>query len=72
MEVMTIASRIAQARQQLKMTQQQLAERLCVTNKAVSKWERGACVPDVSLLVPLCRILGMSVQEASGQPNWGL
>ena len=63
MEVMTIASRIAQARQQLKMTQQQLAERLCVTNKAVSKWERGACVPDVSLLVPLCRILGMSVQE---------
>jgi len=62
-EMQTIAARIVEARKRLKLTQQQLADRLCVTNKAVSKWERGVTVPDIALLVPLCRILGISVQQ---------
>ena len=40
------------------MTQRELAERLCVTDKAVSKWERGLGYPDVSLLAKLSQILG--------------
>ncbi len=45
------------------MTQQQLADKLFVSNKAVSKWERGINLPDVSLLIPLSEILGVSVTE---------
>lgn len=40
------------------MTQRQLAQALCVTDKAVSKWERGLGCPDVSLLAPLGQLLG--------------
>ncbi len=45
------------------MTQQDLADRLGVTNKAVSKWELGRSMPDVSLFEPLCRELGISIPE---------
>ena len=58
-----VSSKIIQARERLGLTQQQLAEKLCVTNKAVSKWECGVTLPDISLLVPLCRVLGLTVQE---------
>lgn len=58
-----VSNKIIQARERLGLTQQQLAEKLCVTNKAVSKWECGVTLPDISLLVPLCRVLGLTVQE---------
>ncbi|MDE6210712.1 MAG: helix-turn-helix domain-containing protein [Clostridia bacterium] len=45
------------------MTQAQLAELLGVTNKAVSKWETGEAMPETSLLLPLSRILGVTVDE---------
>lgn len=45
------------------MTQKQLAERLFVSDKAVSKWERGLSLPDVSLLMPLAEALGVTVTE---------
>ena len=45
------------------LTQKQLAEKLNVTNKAISKWERGLGAPDVSLLRQLSEILGISVNE---------
>ena len=45
------------------LTQVQLAERLGITDRAVSKWERGLCLPDASLMIPLCQILGISVNE---------
>ena len=45
------------------MTQRELAEHLHVTDRAVSKWERGLCAPDLSLLEPLADILGCSVPE---------
>ena len=48
-----VSNKIIQARERLGLTQQQLAEKLCVTNKAVSKWECGVTLPDISLLVPL-------------------
>lgn len=45
------------------LTQQELGERLFVSNKAVSKWERGQSLPDISLLGPLAEILDVSVLE---------
>ncbi len=54
---------IAQRRKELDLTQRQLAEALHVTDKAVSKWERGAGCPDISLLEPLAEALGLSVDQ---------
>ena len=54
---------IAARRQELGLTQKQLAERLNVSDRAVSKWERGAGFPDVSLLEPLADALDLSVLE---------
>ena len=41
------------------MTQKQLAEKLGKSDKSVSKWERGICLPDVSVYLELCEILGI-------------
>lgn len=54
---------IAEARKKLNMTQKDLAEQLSITDKAVSKWERGLCLPDISILLPLSQILGMNLYE---------
>lgn len=54
---------VAGRRTELGMTQMQLAEKLYVTNKAVSKWERGVSMPDVALLEPLAEALGVTVTE---------
>ena len=54
---------IAQQRRALELTQKDLAERLHVTDKAVSKWERGLSYPDVTLLEPLAEELGLEVGE---------
>lgn len=54
---------IAQTRHELNMTQKELASHLHVSDRAVSKWERGAGFPDVSLLEPLAAELGLSVSE---------
>lgn len=60
---------IHQLREKAKLTQAQLAEKLCVSDKAVSKWETGRGLPDISLLEPLAECLGISVPELlSGQP----
>lgn len=54
---------IAQRRKELNLTQRELAEKLHVTDKAVSKWERGAGCPDISLLEPLAEALELSVDQ---------
>lgn len=54
---------IAACRAEKGLTQQQLAEKLFVTDKAVSKWERGKSFPGVELLEPLGKELGLSVTE---------
>lgn len=52
-----------QLRKEKNLTQSELAERLGITNKAVSKWETGDAMPDTSQLLPLAEILGVSVDE---------
>lgn len=54
---------IAKCRKEKKLTQEQLAEELGITYKAVSKWECGKGLPDVSLYEPLCKILKISLNE---------
>ncbi len=54
---------VAQCRREADLTQRQLGERVGVTDKAVSKWERGLSLPDVALLEPLAGQLGVSVAE---------
>ena len=54
---------IAELRKEKKLTQSDLAEKLNVSTNAVSKWERGLCLMDISLLKPLSEILGISVSE---------
>lgn len=54
---------IRRLRDAKKMTQEELAEKIHVSSKAVSKWETGAGFPDVSLLEPLAEALGISVIE---------
>lgn len=54
---------IAERRKQLNLTQKQLGEKLNVTDKAVSKWERGLGYPDVSILGELSEILGVGIGE---------
>ena len=45
------------------LTQMQLAEKLNITNRAVSKWETGKSCPDASIMLKLCDILGITVNE---------
>ena len=54
---------LAEQRKSKGYTQKMLAEKLYVSDKAVSKWERGLSMPDISLLVPLSEILEVSVTE---------
>ena len=54
---------IAKRRKELNLTQKELADKLGITDRAVSKWENGRCMPDLSLLQPLSRILKVSVND---------
>lgn len=54
---------IACCRKEKGLTQAQLAEKLSITDRAVSKWETGKCMPDSSIMLELCRILDVSVNE---------
>ena len=63
MDLIKIGKFIAGKRKDLGMTQKQLAEKLGMSDKSVSKWERGVCLPDVSIFSDLCSILGISVNE---------
>lgn len=54
---------IAKQRKLKNLTQEELAEKLGITKNAVSKWERGLCLMDMSLLKPLSEILGVSINE---------
>ena len=59
---------VVQLRKEKGMTQKELAEKLYVSDKAVSKWERGLSLPDIALLQPMAETLGVSVTELlSGQ-----
>ena len=59
----TIGSYIAQKRRAQNLTQEQLAEKLGVSNKAISKWENGKCMPDYSIIQTLCKALHVTLPE---------
>ena len=63
MDQRKIGGYIAEKRRALDMTQMQLAEKLGMSNKSVSKWERGVCLPDVSVYEELCSVLNISLNE---------
>ena len=63
MDIVKIGKYIAGKRKELGMTQRQLAEKVGMSDKSVSKWERGVCLPDVSLYSDLCSVLGISINE---------
>lgn len=63
MDLIKIGEFIKEKRTQLGLTQRDLAEMLSISDKTVSKWETGNGLPDASLMMPLCDVLGVSVNE---------
>lgn len=63
MDIIKIGKFIAEKRKAKNLTQLQLAERLYVTDRAVSKWECGRSLPDSSIMLELCGVLDISVNE---------
>ena len=52
------------------LTQSELADKLGVTDRSVSNWENGKCMPDISLFKPLCSVLGINVNDLlNGEEN---
>ena len=54
---------ISKVRKEKNITQEQLADKLHITNRAISKWENGICLPDVSIMMELCKILDISIND---------
>ena len=54
---------IAEKRKEINMSQRELAKYLHITDKAISKWERGLSFPDISLLIPLSELLNVSLYD---------
>ncbi|MBQ6997615.1 MAG: helix-turn-helix transcriptional regulator [Oscillospiraceae bacterium] len=63
MDQVKIGKFIARCRKKEKLTQMQLAEKLGITDRAVSKWERGLTMPDSSIMLELCGILKITVND---------
>ena len=63
MDQVKIGKFIAERRKKANLTQMQLAEKLNITDRAVSKWETGKAMPDTSIMLDLCDVLGISVND---------
>ncbi len=63
MDQVKIGKFIAECRKKVNLTQMQLSEKLGITDKAISKWERGIAMPDSSIMLELCDILNISVND---------
>lgn len=63
MDQVKIGKFIAECRKKANLTQMQLAEKLNITDRAVSKWETGKSLPDSSIMLELCDILGITVND---------
>ena len=63
MDQIKIGKFIAECRKKNNLTQMQLAEKLNITDRAISKWENGKAMPDSSIMLDLCNILKISVNE---------
>ena len=71
MEAKEFGRFIAGMRKEKKMTQAELAEKIHVTDKAVSRWERGLGFPDIQTIEPLAQALGISVLAGEGEGRGG-
>ena len=63
MDQVKIGKFIAQCRKKKSLTQMQLAEKLNITDRAISKWETGKSLPDSSIMFELCDVLGITVND---------
>ena len=63
MDQIKIGKFIGEKRKEKKLTQQELAEKLNITDRAVSKWENGICMPDVGTMPELCKILNITIND---------
>ena len=63
MDAMKTGRFICENRKRLGMSQRDLAERLNITDKAVSKWERGISFPDIAMLIPISEVLEISLYD---------
>ncbi|MCD8295409.1 MAG: helix-turn-helix domain-containing protein [Clostridia bacterium] len=65
----TISKNLVQLRDKAHLTQKQLAEMLNYSDKAVSKWERGEAIPDIRVLIQICKIYGITLDELVTKKN---
>lgn len=63
MDQIKIGKFIQERRKEKRLTQSELAEKLDVTDRAVSKWENGNCIPDASNIQELCKILNITIND---------
>ena len=63
---MSLGNNIKKYRKELGITQEELANTLCVTSQAVSKWESGAGLPDITQVIPLAQALNVSTDALFG------
>ena len=63
MDMIKVGRFISTKRKEQNLTQMQLADKLSITDRAVSKWECGKALPDSSIMIELCEILNISVNE---------
>ncbi len=70
MDLSKISNLLKQKRKELGITQEELAQKLFVTEKAISRWETGRGTPDISLLIPLSEVLNIEISELlNGEEN---
>ncbi|MBO4461309.1 MAG: helix-turn-helix transcriptional regulator [Lachnospiraceae bacterium] len=63
MDQVRIGEFIAKTRKEKGYTQKELAEKVRLSDKAVSKWERGNSMPDISVMMDLCEVLDLDINE---------
>ncbi len=63
MDQIKIGKFIQERRKNIGITQSELAEKLYVTDRAVSKWENGICIPDASNIIELCKLLDITIND---------
>ena len=63
MDQIKIGTFISKKRKEHKLTQSELADKLNITDRAISKWENGVCLPDASIMHELCEILEITIND---------
>ena len=66
---MIIGQKIKELRRKNNMTQERLAELLSISSQAVSRWETDAAMPDISLLIPIANLFGITTDELLGRES---